>query len=294
MEEHADAGIGATLRDAREAQGRSREDLAEALRVRVAQIRALEEEEFAGFGGAVYVRGFLRSYAAEVDIDSGPLMDRYDQFYGGDEIPTPTLMSGSDVRSSTRTRSPAWMMWVLIAVAVLVGIGALASLGSGRTPEQASPDDEPVGPPPASSSNDDDPPDAGDADDADDATDPDADDAPRGDADDDADDDSDDDADDGSGQDADEDDAEQEPEGAEVVLALEDQSWVRVIIDGAVFMEETVEAGETLRFSGEEIEARFGNAGGVYAELNGEDLGAQGGRGEVVDVVFTSEGAEVQ
>lgn len=290
MEEHADAGIGAALRDAREAQGRSREDLAEALRVRVAQIRALEEEDFAGFGGAVYVRGFLRNYAAEVGIDRGPLMDRYDQFYGNYEIPTPTLMSGRDVGSSTRTRSPAWMMWVLIAVVVLVGIGALASLGSGRTPEQASPGDEPVGPPPASSSNDDDQPDAEDADDADDATGGDADDAPQGDAGGDADDVSDDDSDES----ADEDDADQEPEGAEVVLALEDASWVRVIIDGAVFMEETVAAGETLRFSGEEIEARFGNAGGVYAELNGEDLGAQGDRGEVIDVVFTSEGAEVQ
>jgi cytoskeleton protein RodZ len=84
-----------------------------------------------------------------------------------------------------------------------------------------------------------------------------------------------------------------EPDGVELLLEFEDRSWTRVEVDGTLVLEETVEAGEILPFEGdEEIVVRFGNAGGVRAQLNGEDLGAQGGRGDVVNVVFTRDGAE--
>ena len=295
MEEHADAGIGATLRDAREAQGRSRQDVAEALRARVAQVESLEQEDFSRFGGEVYVRGFLRSYAAEVGLDPGPLLERYNREYGAEEVSASTLITGKDLRGTRGGRSPAWVMWVLIVVVVAAAVGILTSLGSGRTPEQASPDDEPLGPPPTSVPSDDDP--SIEDDDGDDAQ-ADADDAAGDDTD--ASDRASDDTstqetqDDASGDGSADEGTEDQPQGAEVVLALEDDSWIRVIIDGALYLEETVREGETLQFSGEQIEARFGNAGGVYVELNGEDLGAQGDRGDVVEVVFTSEGAQLQ
>lgn len=287
MDEHVDAGIGATLRDAREARGRSRQDVASALRARVSQVDALEEEDFSGFGGEVYVRGFLRSFAQEVGLDPAPLLERYGRQYGTAEVSASTLITGKDLRGTRNGRSPAWVMWVLITIVILAAVGVLTSLGSGRTPEQASPD-EPLGPPPSSVPSDDpslegeDDDAGGDASDDEDVSGGDA--GQETDADDD---------DDGDG-DGGEDEANEPPEGVEVVLALEDDSWMRVIIDGALYMEETVTEGETLQFSGEEIEARFGNAGGVYVELNGEDLGAQGGRGDVVDVVFTTEGAQIQ
>lgn len=288
MDEHADAGIGATLRDAREARGRSRQDVASTLRARVSQIESLEQEDFSGFGGEVYVRGFLRSYAQEVGVDPGPLLERYGQQYGTEEVSASTLITGKDLRGSGGGRSPAWVMWVLVTIVVLAAVGILTSLGSGRTPEQASPD-EPQGPPPSSVPSDDDPA----LDDATGDDDGDGRDASEDDPDDPA---TDDPASDDDGQDTEdaEDEGSEQPQGAEVVLALEGDSWMRVVIDGALYLEETVPEGETLQFSGEEIEARFGNAGGVYVELNGEDLGAQGDRGDVVDVVFTAEGAQVQ
>jgi cytoskeleton protein RodZ len=48
-----------------------------------------------------------------------------------------------------------------------------------------------------------------------------------------------------------------------------------------------------LPFEGsDEVTVRYGNAGGVRVQLNGEDLGAPGGRGQVVTIVYTPEGAE--
>ena len=293
MVDDVEAGIGATLRDAREARGRSQQDVAQALRARVSQVQALEDEDFSGFGGEVYVRGFLRSYAAEVGVDPGPLMQQYDREYGAGEVVATPLVTGVRVPSPRSGGSPVWVVWVLVAVVALAAVGVLSSLGSGRAPDQAATDDDPVGPPPASVPSDDDmADDAGDAGDADDATDDvtdnatddaGSDDAPADDAQ----------ADDAAPDDDGSDDApDPEPEGAELVLALEEDSWMRVLVDGSLTLEETVAAGETLQFSGEEIQVRFGNAGGVYVELNGEDLGVQGSRGEVVDVTFTRDGAE--
>lgn len=291
MAEHAETGIGATLREAREAQGRSQQDVAQALRARVGQVQALEDEEFSGFGGEVYVRGFLRSYATEVGLDAAWVMEAYTQEYGGDQPPASTLVrAGGLAAPKVRERSsPAWLMWLLVAVVAVIATVVFASIGDGRAPEQAGDDD--VGTPPSSAPTDDEDPDqAADADaEGDGAA------GDDGQPDEDPDDGPDEDPDDGADEGPDDaDDDEADPRGVELVIALEEASWMRIVVDGSVVLEETVAAGETRQFSGDEVEARFGNAGGVYAELNGEDLGVQGSRGEVADVVFTAQGAERQ
>jgi cytoskeleton protein RodZ len=78
----------------------------------------------------------------------------------------------------------------------------------------------------------------------------------------------------------------------ELVLTLEATSWLEVVIDGvAVEPGRTVQSGETLRFEAQElISVRYGNAGGVRAEHNGIDLGAQGRSGQVVRVLYGPDG----
>jgi cytoskeleton protein RodZ len=247
-------GIGAALRDAREAQGRTLDDAAGSLRARASQIAALEAEDFASFGGEVYARGFLKSYAMELGLDPAPLLETHRQAYGQPELVATSVASGS-MRANPRQRAtpPAWIAWVLVAVVVLAGLAVVGTLtGGSRTPEVAG---EPTTPPAA----------------------PAAPEEPT----------------------AEPDDPEPEPEpepepaieGVEVVLTLEDASWMRVIVDGVPVVEQTMPAGETLRYVGErEVQIRFGNAGGVRAELNGEDVGAPGARGAVVEVLFTPDG----
>ncbi len=284
MTEDVSTGIGATLRDARENQGRSLEDVAGALRARAGQLQALEDERFDTFGGDVYAKGFLKSYASELGLDPSPLLETYRREVAHDDPRTATLVS-SDVSAQSkppRATPPAWIAWVLVVVVVLAGVTVLSTVGGDRSPEQAVPRED-VGSPPPSSAEGADDPDVGEADD--------------GPADDDSGDDEsneDDEADDDGDGNGDADEAEDaDPDSVNVVVALEESSWMRVMIDGSLYLEEIVPAGETLPFEGEqEVEIRFGNAGGVIAELNGEDLGVQGNRGEVVTVRFTPDGSE--
>ncbi|WP_052666656.1 helix-turn-helix domain-containing protein [Nitriliruptor alkaliphilus] len=251
------SGIGDTLREAREEQGRSIEEAAHALRLRSAQLRALEDEQFDGFGGDVYARGFLKSYALELGLDPAPLLDTYrEQVSGEDPVAAAPLMApgGSSGVRTPRAAPPGWIAWVLVGVLVLAALGFLGQFVGSRAPEVASPE------PPVS-------PVDGDAD----------------------------------GEDADgpaepeptetEEPEPPAPEGIELFLALEAASWMRVTVDGTVVFEQVAPAGETLRFPGEDsVTVRYGNAGGVRVELNGEDLGAPGAPGSVVEVEYTPDG----
>jgi cytoskeleton protein RodZ len=257
-------GIGATLRDARESQGRSLEDVALSLRARSSQLEALENESFASFGGDVYAKGFLRSYALELGLDPTPLLDTFRREVSHDDVHAASRVSDVRAPKERRGAPPAWIAWLLVIVVVVAGIAVLGST-DGRAPDQAAPD-EPIGPPPAT---------ADDPDDDDDAVaEPEPEPAPEP---------------------APEPEPDPEPvfEGVELFLAFESASWVRVIADEAPVLEQTVEAGETLQFEAErEIEVRFGNPGGVRATLNGEDLGPQGSPGQPITVRFTPEGVE--
>ena len=275
MTDDVATGIGATLRQAREAQGRSPEDVAAALRARVTQLHALENNDFDIFGGDVYAKGFIKSCAIELGLDPDPLVEAYRQQYATDDVRASSLISQpASMTGTPRSSPPAWLAWALVAIVVVAGVAFLSQVGAGsRSPETATPSEDVASPPPSSAEEEAEDEDGGPDED------PDADDADSEGAANDAD-------------DADEPD-EAETDQVELVLAFEEASWTRIEVDGAIVLEETIPAGETLPFEAEqEIQIRFGNAGGVIAELNGEDLGTQGDRGEVVDVVFTPDGAE--
>lgn len=273
-------GIGEALREAREAQGRSLEDAAQAVRARTSQLQDLEDERFDAFGGEVYAKGFLRSYAVELGLDPEPFIDIYRREIG-EQPASPSSNMVVPVRTGGTPRSttpPAWVAWALVAVVVVAGIVFLGIIGS-NTPDTAD-DEAPVGTPPASAPSDDDPPD-----DEDPGTGDPGDDEPG--------------TDDGTEEPTDGDDPEPDPEpepeieGVEVVLALEADSWMRVTQDGAVVVEEVVEAGETRQYVADsEVIVRLGNAGGVRVQHNGEDIGPAGGSGEVVELRFTEDGVE--
>lgn len=246
----SDIGIGETLRTAREEQGRTLEEASRDTRVRADYLRALEEDQFDGFGGDVYAKGFLSTYARYLKLDPGPLLERYRRFVKHDEYDTSALASGP-VAALPSGSVPPWVAWALVAVVILGGAMVVIGLFGGRTPDPAG--DQTAPPQPAASQP--------------------ATQAPS-------------------------EPAQPSPsptptyEGVNVVLAFEGTSWISVTVDGETVQEGTIQAGEVLEFQGdEEIRARLGNAGGVRAELNGEDLGAQGGQGEVVTVTFTPDGA---
>jgi cytoskeleton protein RodZ len=208
------------------------------IRSRAEQLRALEEERFDVFAGEVYAKGFLRSYAIELGLDHEELLD---VFRAGCRPPTRSRLDAGDRIGATgprRSTPPAWLTWLFIGVLIVMGLGFLGMISSRFAPDTASPD-EPQGAPPAPGG------------------------PGRG----------------GPG------DGPPEPgagtgarvRGLEILVALEEASWLRVTVDGAVMFEGIAAAGETLQYQAE-TRSRCGSAtpAGVRIQRNGVDLGAPG------------------
>lgn len=70
-------------------------------------------------------------------------------------------------------------------------------------------------------------------------------------------------------------------------LKVTARSWVRVVADGATVFEGTVVPGEERTWTARrEITLRTGNAGGVIASINDQELGALGNSGQVLEYVW--------
>ena len=64
--------------------------------------------------------------------------------------------------------------------------------------------------------------------------------------------------------------------------------WTLVTVDGSVVQEGTIDGGQTLSWEGKDnISFRFGNAGAVELFQDGKSLGVQGAIGDIVDKTFT-------
>jgi cytoskeleton protein RodZ len=102
--------IGEALRSAREAQGRSLHDAAEATRIRSSYLEALEEERFGELGGNVHAKGFLRSYAGYLGVDPVPLLEAY-RAQETPEAPVFEHAPGSSAGSGRAGAGPAGWPW---------------------------------------------------------------------------------------------------------------------------------------------------------------------------------------
>ena len=80
----------------------------------------------------------------------------------------------------------------------------------------------------------------------------------------------------------------------DLTLKILRRAWVRVTVDGQIAEENTFEAGSERDWQAtESISVRTGNGGGVSLTLNGEDLGAMGDIGKVVERTWVIDQAGV-
>lgn len=81
----------------------------------------------------------------------------------------------------------------------------------------------------------------------------------------------------------------------QVAVVATEPSWVRLNSDGARVFNGLMQAGETRNLSGLESAMVFtGNAGGLELIYNGKAIGAPGPKGQVRTVVFTAQNWEVK
>jgi len=73
-----------------------------------------------------------------------------------------------------------------------------------------------------------------------------------------------------------------------VELRTTDRAWIRATVDGTVVLEDTLPAGQTVRWTGRQsVLLRVGNAGGVDVMVNGQRIGPLGPPNQPVDREFT-------
>src|SRR5687768_10574464 len=121
--------IGAALREERERQGLTLEDLEARTKIRTRYLRALENEDWDILPGPAYVRGFLRTYASTLGLDAEDLVDDYREEF---EAPTPraglpeTVLSEHRGPNGRRSRfGRGWLIASLVVglVALLLVLG---------------------------------------------------------------------------------------------------------------------------------------------------------------------------
>lgn len=269
-------GLGEEFRAAREARGLSLSDVAEQIHIRSIYLQAIENEDWVAIGPAVYVRGFIRTYARFLGLDGEAAVARFAEappVQGTASTVSATPSEPATARSTsgvaTRRGPSVWLWLAGVVAAVLIAFlgynyyllqtgdrvpdshalaqasasppavanaGTVAS-GAGVQPSAA----EPVAP----------------------ASAPAAPSAPPV--------------------------ARQPkplPSGPTLTMRVTSPSWVRVVVDGNVAVEGVYPAGTLKTFHGKQAVVRIGNAGGVDIVLNGRDLGKLGASGDVVERTF--------
>lgn len=131
---NAATSVGAQLREAREAQGLSVDEVATRLRLMQRQIEAMESDDFNSLGQPVFARGFVRNYARLLDVAPELFLE---QMTGAPEVKIETTTA--PVPPSSNWFASPWLLGLLVGLLLLlaVPVGLYWWLNS-------APEDEPV------------------------------------------------------------------------------------------------------------------------------------------------------
>jgi len=108
--------LGSKLKQAREARGVPLSEVEWATKIKSTYLEALEEENYGDIPGAVYARGFLRTYALYLGLDADPLIAEYNASAGANEI------------ISTRPAVMAEPRGLMVTPAMVVGVALVLLL----------------------------------------------------------------------------------------------------------------------------------------------------------------------
>jgi cytoskeleton protein RodZ len=136
------AGIGTTLREARNRRGIDLAEVEAAIKIRARYLRAMENEEWGALPGGVYTRGFIRTYAGYLGLDGERLAEDYrresEPAAAQEALPGHQGVAGG-AHSSLSLPSPSGpIRAVLVSVGLLALLIAIVLLSQGGGSDQGS------------------------------------------------------------------------------------------------------------------------------------------------------------
>ena len=242
--------VGQSLAAARAEAGLSIEQVSERTRIRAAIISAMERDDFGSCGGDFYARAHLRDIARTIGADPAALVAEYDAEHEVDTGPSAAQVFEPERRSYVAHRGINWSAMMAVAIAAVLAFGlyqVVRNSGGGGTPVAENTSPTATVSAPAIL-----PPTSS-------ATTP----PPY---------------------------VAQAPRGVTVVLKTNpgQTSWISATgAKGKVLFEGLLKNGQTKTLTDPtQLKFTIGNAGAVLLTVNGRDIGAPGGPGQVAHLTF--------
>jgi cytoskeleton protein RodZ len=114
------SGFGDKLRDARERRGLSLRQIANATKISMITLEALERNDIARLPGGIFSRGVVRSYAIEVGLDPESTIEEFMGQFPHDSVtaghPTTTQVEDHESVESDRRMAATFLRLFLISI----------------------------------------------------------------------------------------------------------------------------------------------------------------------------------
>src|SRR5712671_3000256 len=141
------SGFGDKLREARERRGLSLRQIANATKISMITLEALERNDIARLPGGIFSRGVVRSYAIEVGLDPETTIEEFMGQFPHDSVtaghPTTTQVEDHEAVESNRRMASTFLRLILISIPIAVFVIYFAI--HGRRQNAAEPAATPVG-----------------------------------------------------------------------------------------------------------------------------------------------------
>jgi len=120
--------VGTRLRQARRDQDLSEKDVADRLHITMHYVKALETDRYEKLPGAIFVKGYLKSYAELLGLDSAALLADYEAAQANQKA-TQDQHALQEVRRSRDRNRPFAIASLVLFVGVFVGLWAMSQWG---------------------------------------------------------------------------------------------------------------------------------------------------------------------
>ena len=135
--------FGQKLRDARERRGLSLRQIANATKISMITLEALERNDIARLPGGIFSRAFVRSYALEVGLEPESTIEEFMGQFPHEAVtqghPTTTQIEDHEAVESDRRMATTFLRLILISVPVAAIVIYFAIVGRKNAPRAQAP-----------------------------------------------------------------------------------------------------------------------------------------------------------